>query len=373
MKKEKTKTNNDDNMIQTDNIISEPVDNTISDEDAEKGFKALTKSIEEKKTDTDELNSKIKYVDLSSIQIEDANVVTQRETVKDLLNIKASVGVVCAQSGYRAAMSSLTYRDIIAITNSSLTNYENKKAIYKVLYSKITSFSADTWHPSFDEWLAATSLGDVETLFYGVLIATFNNNISIKYECPFCGESNALSVNGNELIRVADKKEMMALIDTISREASTKEKIDEFSTIFDNKKNNVNIMLPDSKMIFVVRLPSLADTLLLLKTIPEEKLAEKTTDEINIILSTRNVLLYNKETEKYSYIENKKDIFSLTNILSIEDFAVLKAAIFNMLQDKHITYKLENQKCGYCNKKITELPLDMENLLFFQISKRQLI
>lgn len=326
----------------------------------------------------DELRAEAEEIDLDSIEMEEhPTVASQRSALTSIL--KGPVfQVTCAQSGYTAKVSALIYKDIVDITNSSLSNYESRKQIYKTIYSKIAGYSADDWHPSFEEWCKYTSLGDVETLFYGLYCATFPDSSSVKYECPFCGTSNVINVSNNSLIHTSyDKQEMMALSDKIAREASTVDKIKEFSSVVKsdfNKSNTKNIRLPGSKMVFTLRLPSLHTTLELLRTFDESELAKKSTDATNLYLMTAELRIP-ETTGKYSKVENGKDIFHIIDMLSIEDFAALKAVAMKMLEDKHITYKIENQICSNekCHRKIAEIPLDIESLLFFQISEKQLM
>lgn len=314
-------------------------------------------------------------ISLDDIEMDEhPTVASQRSSLTTLL--KAPVfQVTCAQSGYTAKVSALVYKDIVDITNSSLSNYESRKQIYKTIYSKIAGYSADDWRPTFDEWCKFTSLGDVETLFYGLYCATFPDSSTVKYECPFCGSANVINVSNNSLIHTAyDKQEMMALSDRISREASTVDKIKEFSSVVKsdlNPGNTKSVRLPDSKMVFTLRLPSLATTLDLLRTFDESALAKESNDSINVFLTTAELRIPNA-SGKYSKVDSPKDVMRIIGMLSVNDFAALKAIVMKMLEDKHITYKIEDQICSKCGRKVAEIPLDIESLLFFQISEKQL-
>lgn len=275
-------------------------------------------------------------------------------------------------------MSSLVYNDVFAMTNSNLSNYENKKEIYHTIYQKITGFSAPDWHPSFEEWLKATSFADAETLFYGIYCATFQEKSSVTYDCPICGETNTITIDNSQLVRVNDKEEMMKLTEQISNEAITADKIKEFSLVADKPSNYTTIELQNSKLVFVLKLPTLWDVLELIRTTPDEKLSQKSASAVNLALVTTKFLLPKTDANrkiipnKYSAVSSKKDVFGILDILSVDDYAALNAAATKMLEDKHITYEIEDQKCGNCGSPISKIPMDIENLLFFQISERQL-
>ena len=347
-------------------------DDPIKDEDNQRQFEEVAQLLSDGKRRKDNLKKKIEYVDFDNIETEESDVIKQQQALKSIFSSKPSVSVTCSQSGYTAKVSALFYKDIVTITNSTLSNYDNKKEIYKIMYSKITEFSADKWHPTFDEWLKATSLGDVETLFYGLYCATFQEKSVIRYECPFCGETSSLVVDNKRLVRADDAKEMMEISNRIRTEATTLEKINEFSSVSDKKENKKSVRLPDSKIIFTVCLPSLYKTLEILRTFSDEELAAKSTDAVNVLLATSKVAIPSAESGKYSFIESKKDVFQLLDILSVDDFAVLREVVNEMLDAKHVSYYVENEKCMHCKQKISKIPLDMEQLLFFQISEKQL-
>lgn len=320
---------------------------------------------------TKKITDLIDYVDIDNIKFVKADVTKQQQSLVSMFSSKPSYQVTCSQSGYMAKLSSLIYKDIVTITNSNLSNYENKKEIYKMLFSKIVGYSAEKWHPTFDEWLKATSLGDVDTLYYGVYCATFQDNSTIRYDCPWCGQAVVATIDNKKLVRVENRQEMLALTTRISKEADTIEKIQEFSSVSDRKENVRSLRLPDTKIIFSIQMPSLYKTLDILKAFTDEELATKSNDQLNILLSTKSVAIPD-ESGTYSFIESQKDIFALLDLLSVDDFAVLRKVVADMFDDKRITYCVENQTCTECGKKINRIPLDLEALLFFQISEKQL-
>lgn len=358
-------------MEEKEPVVTEETE--LSEEEiAQRQFDEVSELLSDGKRRKDNLHKKIEYVDLETLPTEPSDVLKQQQALKSIFSSKPSVLVTCSQSGYTAKVSALYYKDIVTITNSTLSNYDNKKEIYKIMYSKITEYSADKWHPSFDEWLKATSLGDVETLFYGLYCATFQEKSVIRYECPFCGEINTMIVDNKRLVRADDTKGMLELSNKIRTEATTVEKIKEFSSVSDTKENKKSVRLPDSKIIFTISLPSLYKTLETLRTFSDEELAAKSTDAVNVLLATLSVAIPNAESGKYSFIESKKDVYQLLDILSVDDFAVLREVINELLDAKRISYYVENEKCVHCKKKISKIPLDMEQLLFFQISEKQL-
>lgn len=322
-------------------------------------------------------NANQEFVDLDSLNIIKASVEHQRNDIKNIFGTKSCSEVVCAQSGYSAKISSLVYKDIFNITNSNLSNYEHQREVYQTIYNKITGFSAPDWHPSFEEWLKATAYGDAETLFYGLYRSTFQERSNITYECPVCHTSNTILIDNDQLIRVNNKKEMADLTADIKANTSTLAKIEEFSSVYSgNKHNFVNLKLPESKVIFSLKLPSLWELLEFLRKFADNDL-DMTANTLQILLSSANVFLpvieNNKMTGSYSKISDLKDVWSMINTLSVKDYQALDGVASSMMNDKHITYEIENQVCKNprCQAKIPHIPLSMEDLLFFQITEKQ--
>ena len=340
---------------------------------ANENLASLEALLGNEKAKQESIENMTEYVDLDEIKFAKASIQAQQESIVSIFNSKPAYQVVCSQSGYMAKVSALVYKDIVAITNSNLSNLETKRETYRVLFSKITGYSAQKWRPTFEQWLEATSLGDVETLFYGLYCATFQDESTIRFDCPYddCGETNIIKINNKQLIRVEDRAEMLELTNRISKEADTVEKIKEFSSVVKNKTNMKNLRLPESKIIFTIKLPSLAKVLDVLKTYSDAELATLSNDALNIILSTEAVAIPDSEGN-YSYITDKKDYAGVIEMLSVSDISVLKNVVTKLFASKHITYCVEHQECTACKRKINKIPLDMEALLFFQISEKQL-
>lgn len=350
---------NTDKEKQTQNLEDTPLLNELVS-----AYKA-NMSPEEK------LDNDIELVDIDSIKYETSSITDQRNSITSIFNAKPSYQVVCAQSGYMAKVTSMVYKDIVAIMNSNLSTYESKKETYKILYSKIAGYSAEKWAPSFEEWLDMTSYGDVETLFYGLYCATFQNTSSIKFRCPTCGKIATIDVDNSQLVSVNDRKDMLEYTKTISKEADTLEHIKEYSMVINNKNNVKYIKLPKSKIIFGVKIPSLKKVLNDYKTNSEEALANASEDAEQILLYTDSVSIPNSNGS-YSKIETKEDILPLINLLDIEEMALLNRLVTKLVSEKKISYGVKKAKCSECQAVIDNIPLDMESLLFFQISEKRL-
>lgn len=339
----------------------------------------LTEILEKENSLKESSKSKLNYVDIDSFQIDQPTVETQKASIENIFGQVSSYEVVCLQSGYGATMSALTYKDILTITNANVSSYEARKNLLNTIYKKIQklSFCEENKKPKFDEWLKMTSYGDLETLLYGIYCATFQEKSSVNVLCPYCEKEGTISINNNELIQTeGNKAEISNEIDEISKNADSIDKVMDYSIVSidekHKKKNIKSLMLNKSKMVFNIKRPTMYEILDILKNMKEDVIASLSSDTFNMLLCTFSIYVKNKDNDKYFVVKNKNDIVTIINMLSVEDVSDLKQAIDNILEEKYIYYKIKKTTCPNCKKEIYNIPMDIESLLFFQISEKQL-
>ena len=339
----------------------------------------LTEILEKENSLKESSKSKLNYVDIDSFQIDQPTVETQKASIENIFGQVSSYEVVCLQSGYGATMSALTYKDILTITNANVSSYEARKNLLNTIYKKIQklSFCEENKKPKFDEWLKMTSYGDLETLLYGIYCATFQEKSSVNVLCPYCEKEGTISINNNELIQTeGNKAEISNEIDEISKNADSIDKVMDYSIVSidekHKKKNIKSLMLNKSKMVFNIKRPTMYEILDILKNMKEDVIASLSSDTFNMLLCTFSIYVKNKDNDKYFIVKNKNDIVTIINMLSVEDVSDLKQAIDDILEEKYIYYKIKKTTCPNCKKEIYNIPMDIESLLFFQISEKQL-
>ena len=105
---------------------------------ANENLASLEALLGNEKAKQESIENMTEYVDLDEIKFAKASIQAQQESIVSIFNSKPAYQVVCSQSGYMAKVSALVYKDIVAITNSNLSNLETKRETYRVLFSKIT-------------------------------------------------------------------------------------------------------------------------------------------------------------------------------------------------------------------------------------------
>jgi hypothetical protein len=161
---------------------------------------------------------------------------------------------------------------------------------------------------------------------------------------------------------------MKAFINNISKNSMNITEAEKFSLIGADK--NEAFQLSDSKIICEVRTPSLWDSLELLRTTSDE-LIDKDSNSVTNMLYVNRLLIPNRENSScYGEEIERETILKTIDELSIDDGMELQNAIAERLENHRITYSIKNVICADCGKKMEDIPVDMEDLLFTAIYEK---
>jgi hypothetical protein len=324
------------------------------------------KEIEEIKAEPEKekIKKKAKVVDLNKLTIVNKNEMDkERDLRQALFNNKVAFQIVAAQSGYMAKVSPLVHKDLVNILYGNLGRYEYKKSIYKVIFDKIFDFSVGKFN--FEEWLKNTSVEDMETFYYGVYSSTFPNEGTFRYTCSKCDHEHDYKVNHANLIKTTDRDHMKKLIDEVSRNSTSVEKMREYSLIGKNQA----VQLSESGLIIELRTPSLFDSLEILRTVPE-KTIEKDAISVTNMLYINKVLIPSKDGTGYAEEYNKQAILRVIDNLPIEDASELQSSVYDRVDENRITYSIKNIKCSECSHEEKDIPISIEDILFTLIFEK---
>jgi hypothetical protein len=307
---------------------------------------------------------KAKQIDLSKLTIVNKTEMDkERDLRQALFNNKAAFQIVAAQSGYMAKVAPLVHKDLVNILYGNLGRYEYKKTVYKTVFDKIFDISAGKF--DFDSWLKNTTVEDMETFYYGVYSSTFPNEGNFRYTCSSCGKEHDYKVNHANLIKTTDREHMKKLIEEVSRNSISMEKMKEYSLIGKNQA----IQLSESSLIIELRTPSLFDSLEILRTVPE-KTIDKDAISITNMLYINKVLIPTKEKNGYIEETDKPAILRVIDNLPIDDANELQSSVFDRVDSNRITYSIKNIKCVECSHEEKDIPISIEDILFTVIFEK---
>lgn len=358
--------------VKQEKVQEEPVVQEKPKKEERLKEKSAAEKIEEKNR-----NFKNKLANIE-INVDEIEIVEQPRGLSKFDDYNISLGmsstssptyqVVCNQSCYIANMKAINYGDAIAIANSSASAYQERSRIYKLLYDKCDSFSVG--RITFDEFLRITSFYDAETLMFGIYQQSFPGTTEFQVQCGSCGMQHNMKFQNEEFIAVKDEEVYKNIQDTIAS-CSDPEKAIANSVV--NK--TVRKVLPDSKVIVDVAIPSLKDNLDLLGRV-NPKLLEANKEVISLMMFIKNIYMLDAaktvSSGKPCYYKMEKDLQSVSRLikdLTINDAREL-GKVIQEKSDKHgIVYQLKNHKCPNpeCGKDLGEIPVDIEKLLFFNM------
>ena len=307
---------------------------------------------------------KLKKIDLSKISVVDSNAIEKENDIRHALyGGKSAFQIVAAQSGYMAKVSPLVNKDVINLLYSNLSRYEYRKSVYKVIYDKIIAISS--CNMTFEGWLKATSVEDIETFYYGVYCATFPNQGTFSFMCPNCGNEETLKIEHNNLVKTANKTKMKNLIREVSTNAITQEAMQKYSLVGKTEA----FQLSDSRIIVELRTPSLWDSLEILRVVPESVIDRDTTSVTNM-LYVKRFLIPSKNADGYTEQLDHQEVLRIIDNLTLDDANDLQEAISERVDDNRISYSIKNIKCPRCANEIKETPISIEDILFTLIFEK---
>lgn len=303
-------------------------------------------------------------VDLEHIEITDtADAMADAKNLETIFNNKATYEVTAFQSGYNAEMSALTLQDISSLMGSTNDVLTNRKKLYREIYSHIENTSVGKM--SYSDWTKITAFGDIETLLYGIYCQTFPTKNEFAIPCPSCGKSTSFVINNISLIGVADQELMTHRVNEVRKTATSMKDLVNNSLVHIEHR----IILPDTKTIVTLKLPSASDYLDLLTRIDQKFLIENY-EAVGTLLYVKNIYVPNiKETvrtgsPKFNLIEDRNSLINIIMKLSVNDGIYLGKEI-NTLGSKYtVEYRINGVKCNHCKEPIPSTPVDIEKILF---------
>ena len=288
------------------------------------------------------------------------NGIQATQTINRFINTKPTYNVVALQSAYEAKMSALTMVDKSNIRNSTDTPHAVRRKIYEIIYNHIETMSVQK--PAFEDWLKLTSYWDVETLLFGIYAQTYSHNNSFDITCPVCKEKNRVRADAEVLVQVRD------IIAEVSNWTELKGKSQVGQTI--------RFMLPKSKTIVIAKSPSLYEHLNMLKSYNPS--IPSVGEVFAFSLFIKELLIpdmdqVTKGNAVFAKVTGRDDIHRVVTKMNSDDEDYFNDKIRELSDKFKIEFALEKFNCTTpgCTKEFDQIPLDIENLLFFRIIERQ--
>jgi hypothetical protein len=356
---------NEGKIIENDNM---EISNTFLNLEKELAEELESKKKEEMASEPEKINIKI---DLNNLEIFDGNELELSENTDIILNSRGVTQVVCCQSAYSAQLSALKHQEIQNLNDADVDIYNYKKRIYKAIYKHIEETSVGKM--DFNSFLRNTSYFDTDTLLYGLYAQTFPYKNKYNIPCPKdnCAKNFEIEISNATLIETRGKEE-----DIYSKINEVVNKIKNPKELLANSHihTSMRIMLEETKMVFVIRIPSIYDYLEEILGNVKEDVAEEYATSLGAALFVEEVYVPNikryRETGKFGFfppVKDKEKIIRYISELPYYDGIQLTEAINDFTDKYRIVYSIKNVVCPHCGYEIGEIPMNMEEVLFLGI------
>lgn len=337
----------------------------------------IVEETEEEQTEVKE--SKEPLIDLNSIRIKKVNDSSKKyEEIKHKRRKSEVLNqVVLKHSAYTAKMAGFSSPELrnASRTIGSLDAYGRANYKFSKLYEKLRDTSAGRL--TYDEFLKATSLMELNTLYFGAYCSTNPDTNKYPAECTFCKKKFEFDYSNRKLMIIKDDKREDVTEDVlgvIKSQNKAKELI---------ANSDVNTItrkyLNESGDIVDLRHPSLYNQLEDTLSNVDEQMVEDNMEIVNTLPFIDKIYVLSDPDDReseYIPLENLEDIIEELSMLDPEDDNALAEAINKIVEDADgIQYGFKGVVCPHCNKVQEEVIIpSMESLLFmthqFRLSKK---
>jgi hypothetical protein len=283
-------------------------------------------------------------------------------------NPEITFPVIALKSGYKADMLALSNADKIDVRNLKGSVLDQTSKMLRIIYNKIQDTTVGKI--SYDEFLNLTAEDDYETLLFGIFTATFPNATEYNLNCPHCKQQNNLSIYPGQLIEVIDKERAGKYVQEVLGGYNRGREFLANSLVAKSERK----LLPTSKIIIEVATPTLRNMLANLMTVERLKnhngeLLAITKHISKMYIPDVNAMAQGRVI--YHEITSKDDILPILVKLPAADMTATRAAISERVRQYHIEYRIPDFNCASstCSKPITNVGIDMMNLIFLGIAE----
>lgn len=306
-------------------------------------------------------------VDLNNIELVEENPLTDIKNFNFFLNRKSKTQIVAIQSGYTAAVEGFDYSQINQLVNSTLDEYAMQLLLMQTIYSTINTTSVGKL--SFEEWCNITSYYDLESFEYANYLETFPGDTSFSIECGSCHQVINAKINNDRLICAKNDLTMERMNEILNNRNNAKAMLNK--ALVHTKKR---VFLEDSKIIIDIKLPTIKKHLDLLSSV-NAKAKEKARHILTLMLFFDGLYMLdiqetmNKKKPCYYKVEDRQKIATIVGKLTYNDSKHLSTIINEFIESQTVEFKIKSFVCPSCQTKIRDIPVEIEQLLFFQMQR----
>lgn len=245
-------------------------------------------------------------------------------------------------------------------------------ASIKFVYNHII----DANKPPFEVWCKLIRTEDIESLYYGVYLATYSDSNLLARNCEDgCKRTSLIDTDVYSMVKYAD--------DTVKDEMSKLRELD--STTDDRKSKQILIQISDRYALSYTG-ATLYSTFIQYATL-NKNITDKYSDILNTMAYIDNFFEIDAEKQELhpvavrnfpnnlnkAVLSKLKVYTDILKTLTSDQYNILIGKLSNLIQEPKVTYVYPKTVCPECNKEIPEAPVEsMINVLFTRAQLAQI-
>lgn len=319
---------------------------------------------------------RVEEVELVSLQTLRTRKPKKNSSVEKIIHRRSSTTatpVVLTASGYTASLMGASTHELVTLMNSSENAMVDAQSRWSIIHSKLTETSIPGLVNDFNKFLKATAFTDYNMFLYGILLATYPDKDKVPLTCDNeeCGKEYDHEYSPRELLRVEKLSSTPTLRKLVSDVVDNS--IIEEKAIQVHESAPVNtvkaIRLPVSGHILEIYVQSAHDfiykTISALANNEEEKYGQAAM--LATIVNRALVLDPDSDPMDPEYIEYVDPLDITKLIFSFRDMDILTLSNQGeILADIAFDFGLMDVTCPHCGKHHDVIPLEIEQMLFYQ-------
>lgn len=280
------------------------------------------------------------------------------------------VQVVCTQSGYSVCCLPMNSRELQNYGRDERSKVENSygtnMAIAEAIYRKLTDFSCGAM--SFEKFLDVTAFPDLETLVFGVYLATYPqfNNFNLSCTYKNCQKDFVIPIKSDTLVQVAPGNVTQQQIQDVLY--SGKNPVD---LIKDSKRyTGIRIFTENKTKMFIVRTPSINEFYERAYRGKRESIIQAYSEDMYFAgyirsVGTLDIEKYNETGEIVYYQDDRIEaVDKAIADLSADDKEIFTRRMLDYINRYSVSYQIPRVRCPHCRRIMSQREVSPKSLFF---------
>ena len=329
------------------------------------------------------LRKPIDLSDQSKIQIVDYKEDSNFDIEKLRIDQAAKQGVrkvqvVCTQSGYSVCCLPMNSREIQSFDRDDRSKVENSygqgMAIAQSVYRKLTDFSCGA--VSFEKFLDITAFPDLQTLVYGIYMATYPgyNNFNLSCTYTACQKEFSIPIKSDTLIQLPPGNVTQEQIQEVLFSGKNPADLIKAS----KRYTGIRIFVENKTKMFIVRTPSIGEFYERAYRNKQQRIIDAYNDDSYMSgyirsVGTLDIMKYNETGEIVYYQDDRiETIDKAIADLSADDKEIFSRRILDYINRYSVAYQIPRVRCPHCRRIMSQREVNTLSLFFVARAQRGL-